>query len=94
MTDDEAREDLRSRHATQIYREERRQKIEEIAQQEGIPIDLCIQSQTTVPDIVSLREELLRNNQEYLEKIELGQQVAAIIDKGAVREESLTKNYK
>ena len=34
MTDDEIREELRARHVSQVYREEKRQRIEEIAQQE------------------------------------------------------------
>ena len=31
MTDEEAREELRTRHATELHREERRQEIKEIA---------------------------------------------------------------
>ena len=92
MTDDEIREELRARHATQVYREEKRQRIEEIAQQENIPIELCVQSSSST--LNTLEEELLQTNQEYLEKIELGKRVAMIIDKGTVREESLTRNYK
>ena len=87
MTDDEVREELRARDATRVYREEKHQRIEEIAQQENIPIDLCVQSSSRT--LKTLKEELLQTNQEYLEKIELGKQIALIIDEGTVREESL-----
>ena len=35
----------------------------------------------------------MKDNQQYLEKIDLGNKVAAIIDKGVVKEESLRKEY-
>ena len=37
---------------------------------------------------------MLQDNQNYLEKIELGKRIAMIIDKGTVREDPLTRNYK
>ena len=37
-----------------------------------------------------MKEELLQNNKEYLDKIELGKDIALIIDEGVVQEESLT----
>ena len=97
MTNDEARDELRARHAAQIQREERRQEIEEIAHKEGIPVDLCkeiIEAPPVLFDEEKLREYLLKNNQLYLEKIELGKKIAAIIDEGIIREESLTKDHK
>ena len=92
MTDDEVREELRARNATRVYREENHQRIEEIAQQENIPIELCVQSSSST--LKTLEEELLQTNQEYLEKIELGKEIALIIDEGTVREESLKRSYK
>ena len=41
-----------------------------------------------------LRELLSRNNQLYLEQIELGKNISSILDEGVVREESLTKEHK
>ena len=82
MTEEEVREELRARDAARVSREERRQKVEEIAQQEGIPIDLCIESREDAFIITSLENEMLQDNQEYLDKIELGERVATIIDKG------------
>ena len=42
----------------------------------------------------NLRESLLRDNQLYQEKIELGKNISLILDEGIVREESLTKERK
>ena len=42
----------------------------------------------------TLEEDLLRDNQDYLGKIELGKQITTIIDKGIVQEESLTRKRK
>ena len=100
LGDEAMRDELRARHSTYIHRQERRQLLEEIAQQENIPLEHCI-DQTGLPssslaglDVSTLREKLLYNNQRYLEKIELGKQVVSIIDEGIVREESLEKNDK
>ena len=74
-----------------MQREEKRQKLEEIAQQEGIPITLGtdISTALSILNPKNLEEQLLHDNQLYLDKIELGTQIATIIDKGTVREESL-----
>ena len=72
-----------------MQRVEKRQQLEEFAQQEGIP--LVLDAETTL-DTTSLEDELLHNNQIDLDKIELGRQIAAIIDKDTVREESLIKD--
>ena len=90
MTDDEAREELRTRHTAELHREERRQEIKEIALQEGIPINNALSSSTSALDTSNLKESLLDDNQDYLDRIELGKQIAAIIDEAVVREESLT----
>ena len=68
----------------------------EIAEQENISVNHCNDVMTPVSmlDASSLREELLRDNQIYLNKIELGKEIAAIIEEGVVREESLTKDRK
>ena len=71
-----------------MQRVEKRQKLEEFAQQEGIP--LVLDAETTL-DTTSLEDEFLHNNQIDLDKIELRRQIAAIIDKDTVRKESLIK---
>ena len=92
MSDKDMREEIRAREATRLYREERRQKIEEIAHQEGIIPNLS--EEYEVENASSLKEELLQTNKDYLEKIELGHRVANILDEGTVHEESLKKSYK
>ena len=92
MSDEDMREEIRARHATQMYREDRRQKVEEIAYNDGISINLP--KEFEIEDITNLKEELLQTNEEYLEKIELGHQIANILDEGTVQEESLERSYK
>ena len=41
-----------------------------------------------------LEEDLLKDNQVYLERIELGKKIAVILEKGIIHEESLTKERK
>ena len=95
MSKEEAREELRNRNAVYIQREEKRQKIQEIAEEEGIPLIHC---SNVVPvyklDTTDLEQELLEDNQLYLNKIELGKQIGSIIDKGVVLQESLSRERK
>ena len=88
MSEDEVREELRARHTAHTQREEQRQKVLEIARQENIPIDeiLCNED--------DLEEHMLQDNQDYLNKIELGKQISIIIGKGVVKEESLSRSRK
>ena len=86
LPEEEARKELRIRRDVQLQREGKRQKLEEIAQQEGIPITLCTDISTTLSILnpKNLEEQLLHDNQMYLDKIELGTQIATIIYKGTV----------
>ena len=94
-SEEEIRDELKTRNTMHIQREERRQKVMEIAEQENIPVNHCnVMAPVSTLDASSLREELLRDNQIYLNKIELGKEIAAIIEEGVVREESLTKDRK
>ena len=98
LSEEEAREELRARHEVAVGREQKRQKIEEIAQQEGVPLDLCtdVASSPTSSTLLSLglEGEMLRDNQEYREKIVLGREVVAILKKGVISEDSLSKEKK
>ena len=86
MLEDEAREELRRRNDNFLEREEKYQKLEEIAQQE--------ETQSSSALTQSLEEELLKENQDHLNKLELGKQIAQIINKGTVLEESLSRDRK
>ena len=96
MSEDEVRAELKARNAVRLKREEKRQKIEDIAHKEGIPLpkDIIETSFNVVDDDVNLEKDLLKDNQLYLERIELGKKIAIILDKGVIREESLTKERK
>ena len=91
------REEIKERKRKYEDREERKRLVLEIVQQENAPLE-CIEVQSsptkTPLDIETLEEELLQDNQDYLENIELGKQINTIIDKGVVREESLSKHRK
>ena len=89
MNEDEVREELTARHAVSLAREEKRQKIKEMARKEGIPLSKDIIDNGDDGD---LEEDLLKDNQVYLERIELGKKNAAILDKGVICEELLL-NY-
>ena len=91
MSDQDVREELRSRQLVKMRREEQQQRVMEIAQQENISIDLHPEQSI---DTELLRSDLLLDNQEYLYQIELGKQISNIIDEGIVREESLTSDRK
>ena len=95
MSENEAREELKARHEINLEREKKRQKIEEMSHKEGIPLSNdIIETSFNVDDDVNLEEDLLKDNQLYLERIELGKKIAIILDKGVIREESLTKERK
>ena len=96
MSEDEVREELRVRHRLELQREEQRQKIEEIAQEEDISINLCkeVIVKAAILNEEELREELLANNQSYLDKIDLGRRITAIVDERIICEESLTREHK
>ena len=92
LSNEEVREELRARNTARVKREERKQELIEIAQQDNISVEPRNPDLTI--DTVILREDLLRDNQEYLYQIELGKQISNIMDEGFVREESLTSDRK
>ena len=49
---------------------------------------------TTLPNIEDLRKELLKNNQIYLEKVQMGKRIHETIVNGPYIEEALPKKYK
>ena len=93
LPEEEMKEELRVRHADEAERAAKRQRIEEIAEEEGISLPKELRD-TQPLDKQNLRESLLRDNQLYLEKIELGKNISSILEEGIVREESLTKERK
>ena len=81
MSEDEAREELKVRHATFLEREQKRQKNEKIAHKEGIPLPKDIIEGSSEFNNEDLEKELLKDNQSYFEGIELGKKIAATLDR-------------
>ena len=98
LSEEEVREELRARQEVAVEREQKIQKIEEIAQQEGIPLDLCTDatgpSTSSIPSDIELENFLLQQNRLYKDKVALGRRVAKILNKGIVFQEALPKEHK
>ena len=93
LPDDEIKNELETRQEIKKKREEKIQKIEEIAKENNlaIPDEITSRKRESVDKIADVRTRCLQNQQLYLEKIELGKQVATIIENGDVIYESLGK---
>ena len=89
----EIKNELETRQEIKKKQEERIQKIEEIAKENNlaIPDEITSRKRESVDKIADVRTRCLQNQQLYLEKIELGKQVATIIENGDVIYESLGK---
>ena len=89
----EIKNELETRQEIKKKREEKIQKIEEIAKKNNlaIPDEITSRKRESVDEIDDVRTRCLQNQQLYLEKIELGKQVATIIENGDVIYESLGK---
>ena len=90
LSEEEVKEELRKRHVIQLEREAKRKRVEDIALEQGVSLPKEI-SNTQPLEKDDLREDLLKDNQLYLEKIETGKVISSIMDEGIIREESLTK---
>ena len=90
LPDDEVQKELRARREMDVECETKRQKIVQMAQQEGftVPEELTMQSSSTCID---LETDMLKDRDEYFQKIELGKKVFDIISKGDVPEASLSR---
>ena len=89
----EIKNELETRQEIKKKQEERIQKIEEIAKENNlaIPDEITSRKRESVDEIDDVRTRCLQNQQLYLEKIELGKQVATIVESGEVIYESLGK---
>ena len=94
LSEEEVKEELHARHAVMMEREAKCQRIQELAREEGLPIPEELSQPVIESSIEDLRAQLMKNNQIYLNKIELGKQIADIVDEGKVREESLEREHK
>ena len=93
LPDNEIKEELKTRKEIKKKQEEKIRKIEEIAKENdlAIPEEIINRKRESVDKIDDVRARCLQNHQIYLEKIQLGKQVATIIENGEVMYESLGK---
>ena len=94
LHDDEIKEELKTRQEIKKKQAEKLQRIQEIAQENELEIPEEYRNRESVDYIDNVCTRCLRNHQLYLEKIELGKQVATIIESGEVIYDSLGKRDK
>ena len=97
LDENDMREEIKDRKRQYENREERKRIVREIALQENAPKACIEEKMCTVNAPMEgehLEEDMLQDNQKYLETIELGKRVNSVIDKGIVQEESLSKPRK
>ena len=91
------KEELRVRHTDEVQRQERavkRQRIEEIAKEEGLMIPEEIPKEVASEETLNketIRKEMVEENRQYITKIELGRMISSIMDEENIYEQSLNK---
>ena len=96
LPDDQLEEELRARHDIQQEREAKIRKIEKIANENelAIPEEIVSRKRQSAEETDDVRARCLQNHRLYLEKIQVGKQVASIIESGEVIYESLGRTDK
>ena len=96
LPDNEIKDELKSRQEIKKRHEEKIQKVVEIARENDLPIpeEIINRKHESTEEIDDVYARCLQNHQLYLEKIELGKQVATIVESGKVLYESLGKTDK
>ena len=65
--------------------------VRQIAEEEGLPHEYCdIDTPETEEDPLPVEEELMKDDQTYIGKIERGRAIWKILEQGSVREDSLS----
>ena len=65
---------------------------ESVALEEGVTLPKEISSSKWIEDSEVLKERMLREQKDYLEKLELGRKVSEILETGEIMEQSLHKD--
>ena len=87
LDEDEIRNEIKRRKIVRQTRDEREKLVQKIAQEEGYHADDADKSNPS-----AIKKELMNDEQVYTRKIEYGKTIAEILDKGVIREESLSKD--
>ena len=93
LSEEEVKKELRVRHAADVEQTEhaaKRQRIQEIAEEECLTIPPEVRLSTPT-DRETLLREMVKDDQEHINKIEHGRMVASILDDGNIREQSLNR---
>ena len=96
LPDNEIKDELKSRQEIKKKQEEKIQKVVEIARENdlAIPDEIVSKKRESAEKIDDVRAKCLQSQQLYLEKIELGKQVARMAESGKVMNEALVKKDK
>ena len=94
IEEEEAHAGIREHHTAEIEPGAKRQKPTDLAPQEGAPVPKEPMQTSPAFNFENLEESLLKNNREYLKKIEMGMKIAIMIDDEDIYEESLQKDHK
>ena len=87
LDEDEIREEIKRRKILHETREEREKLIKKIAEEEGYHADKIDDESPS-----SIEEELIKDDEVFTRKIEYGEKIATILEKGIVQEESLSRS--
>ena len=91
LSEDEFRNEMKSRRELELSRETKRQRLEHTALEEDVAIPKEIASSKMTEDTGDLEERMLRDQNNYYEKLELGQKVSEILEKKEIFNQSLKK---
>ena len=92
LDEEEIREEIKRRKKLRETRENREQLVKQIAEEEGLPPEYYCDIETSDALIpVSVEKQLMEDEQIYTRTIERREIITNVLEKGNVREESLSK---
>ena len=92
LDENEIHDEIKRRKKLRETREEREQLVRKIAEEEGLPLEYCDIEVLDALKPVSIEKLLLDDDQIYSRKIENGRIISNVLEKGIVREDSLSKD--
>ena len=90
---DEIHDEIKHRKKLREIREDRRQLVRRIAEEEGLPLEYCDIESPDYLNPILVEKEMMRDDQIYTRKIEkVGKIITTMLENGSVREASLSKD--
>ena len=96
LSEDELEKELLFRNEIRLKDEEtlqKRRKVVDVANRVGVPVPEEVCDLHAVGEI-ALREQLIRNNRLYLDKVQLGKTISKILEDSGIHEESLVREHR